>query len=476
MTVRSLLALLLFASATQARAASPGSLAGRRPNVILIITDDQGWPDFSCHGNPILKTPNLDRLHNEGTRFTDFQVSPTCAPTRAALLTGRHEFRNGVTHTIEERERLAPDAITLAEILKASGYATGIFGKWHLGDQPDYWPTKRGYREMFIHGAGGIGQSYPGSCGDAPGNSYFNPTILHNGSFVRTTGYCTDVFFSKAIAWMDSLPRTEPFFTHIATNAPHAPLHVQPGDEARYLDKVPAQTAKFFGMIANIDDNVGRLLAWLAQSGRERDTLIFFVTDNGGTAGLKTYDAGLRGSKGSPWQGGIRAASFWRWPGSLPAQTVSAPAAHLDVLPTLAEICGAELSPQARAQIEGRSLVPLLQNPSAPWPDRTLVTHVGRWKRNGAKDAKYSTCAIRDSRWKLIRPTQQSPAWQLYDLQHDPSEQHDLAAQQPETVSRLAAAYDQWWASVQPRLVNESAPVTGENTFHSLYRQQFGGP
>ena len=328
MKIRTLLVLLLTGASLAAAVPHP-PLAGRRPNVILIITDDQGWPDFSCHGNPILKTPNLDRLHNEGTRFSDFQVSPTCAPTRAALLTGRHEFRSGITHTIEERERLAPDAITLADILKASGYTTGIFGKWHLGDQPDYWPTKRGYSEMFIHGAGGIGQSYPGSCGDAPGNSYFSPAILHNGTFVRTSGYCTDVFFAKAIAWMDALPRSQPFFAHIATNAPHAPLHVRPEDEARYRDKAPPQTAKFFGMIANIDDNVGRLLSWLASSGRERDTLVFFVTDNGGTAGLKTHHGGLRGSKGSPWQGGIRAAAFWRWPGTLRAQTVSAPAAPI---------------------------------------------------------------------------------------------------------------------------------------------------
>jgi arylsulfatase len=475
MKIRTLLVLLLTGASLAAAVPHP-PLAGRRPNVILIITDDQGWPDFSCHGNPILKTPNLDRLHNEGTRFSDFQVSPTCAPTRAALLTGRHEFRSGITHTIEERERLAPDAITLADILKASGYTTGIFGKWHLGDQPDYWPTKRGYSEMFIHGAGGIGQSYPGSCGDAPGNSYFSPAILHNGTFVRTSGYCTDVFFAKAIAWMDALPRSQPFFAHIATNAPHAPLHVRPEDEARYRDKAPPQTAKFFGMIANIDDNVGRLLSWLASSGRERDTLVFFVTDNGGTAGLKTHHGGLRGSKGSPWQGGIRAAAFWRWPGTLRAQTVSAPAAHIDVLPTLAEICGASLSPKASAQIEGRSLVPLLQNPSAPWPNRTLVTHVGRWTRNGAADAKFSTCAIRDSRWKIIRPSQQSPAWQLYDLQNDPAEAHDLASQHPDTVARLAADYEQWWDSIQPSLVNECAPVTGENTFHTLYREQFGGP
>ena len=172
-------------------------LAGTRPNIVFILTDDQGYGDLSCHGNPILKTPNIDRLHAEGVRFTDFHVSPTCSPTRSALLTGRHEFKNGVTHTILERERLTPDAVTLADVLKTAGYTTGIFGKWHLGDEPDRWPSRRGFDEMFIHGAGGIGQSYEGSCGDAPGNTYFNPAILHNGTFVKTQGYCTDVFFGR---------------------------------------------------------------------------------------------------------------------------------------------------------------------------------------------------------------------------------------------------------------------------------------
>ena len=174
------------------------SLAGRRPNIIFILTDDQGYGDMSCHGNPVLKTPNIDRLHDESVRFTDFHVSPTCAPTRSALMTGRHEFNNGVTHTIFERERLTLKATTLAQVLKTAGYTTGIFGKWHLGDEAEYQPDQRGFDEVFIHGAGGIGQTYPGSCGDAPGNTYFNPAILHNGKFEKTQGYCTDVFFGQA--------------------------------------------------------------------------------------------------------------------------------------------------------------------------------------------------------------------------------------------------------------------------------------
>jgi arylsulfatase A-like enzyme len=450
-----------------------GPLAGRKPNIIFILTDDQGYGDLSCHGNPILKTPHIDRLHTEGVRFRNFQVSPTCAPTRAALLTGRHEFRNGVTHTINERERLTPEAVTLAEVLKSAGYTTGIFGKWHLGDEPDRWPDKRGFDEMFIHGAGGIGQTYPGSCGDAPKNSYFNPAILHNGKFEKTTGYCTDVFFAQAMQWISQVKGKQPFYAHIATNAPHAPLDVRPEDRARYAGKVPDMTAKFFGMIANIDDNVGRLLAKLAEWNLERDTLVIFMNDNGGTVGVKLFNAGMKGAKVTPWQGGIRASSLWRWPGTLTPENVDALAAHIDFLPTLAEIAGATLTDKTKTQIEGRSLVPLLENPEAAWPDRTLATHVGRWERGQAAGAKYWHCAIRNSRWKLVNVTKEK-AWQLFDLNADAGEQKNVAADHPEAVRELDAAYDAWWTSVQLQLVNENAPIPSENAFHTLYRKQFG--
>ena len=185
----------------------------QRPNIVLVMTDDQGYGDLGATGNPIVRTPNLDRFYRESFRFTDFHVSPTCAPTRSALLTGRHEFKNGVTHTIHERERMTLKAVTLAQVLKRAGYGTGIFGKWHLGDEAAYQPERRGFDEVFIHGAGGIGQTYAGSCGDAPNNSNFDPAILHDGRFVKTKGYCTDLFFAEASKWIDSKRRDkEPFF------------------------------------------------------------------------------------------------------------------------------------------------------------------------------------------------------------------------------------------------------------------------
>jgi arylsulfatase len=468
------LACILIASMAHVEAdEEPTSI----PNIIFLITDDQGYGDLSCHGNPILRTPNLDRLYHEGVRFSDFHVSPTCAPTRSALLTGRHEFRNGITHTILERERLTPSATTLAQVLKTAGYSTGIFGKWHLGDEPSYWPNKRGFDEMFIHGAGGIGQSYPGSCGDVPGNTYFSPTILHNGTFEKTKGYCTDVFFEQALQWIESVKGPRPFFCYIATNAPHGPLQVQPEDERRYTDKVTdPNAAKFFGMIANIDDNVGRLLGRLKEWKIERDTLIVFMNDNGGTVGVPVFNAGMRGQKGTPWLGGTRASSFWRWPGTLQPATVDQLCAHIDFFPTIAEIAQAKLTDDVSSQVEGRSLVPLLRNQQADWPDRYLFTHVGRWPKGTNPDEyQYRNCSVRTARWHLVSVAEDNRKnWQLFDLRADPGEKTEVGSQYNEIVRDLEARYETWWKSIKSQLVNEDAVGPAVNPFKEIFEKQFG--
>ncbi|MCE9606056.1 MAG: sulfatase-like hydrolase/transferase [Planctomycetia bacterium] len=473
-----------------------------RPNIVVIITDDQGYGDLSCHGNPILKTPHLDRLYAESVRFTDFHVSPTCSPTRASLMTGRHEFKSGVTHTIFERERLNLSATTLPQVLKSAGYATGIFGKWHLGDEAEYQPGRRGFDESFIHGGGGIGQTYRGSCGDAPRNRYFDPTILHNGKFEKTTGYCTDVFFAEATKWIAAKvkananaaakPTANPFFCYIATNAPHTPLDCPAEYEARYTGKAPnADVAKFFGMIANIDDNVGRLLAKLAELGIERDTLVVFMNDNGGTIGTQVFNAGMRAQKVTVYRGGTRGISFWRLPGTLVPGDCDRLAAHIDMLPTLADIAGAPLSAETAAKLDGRSLRPLLLDQRAAWSDRTLFTHSGRWpKGSNPEEAKFANCSIRDPRWNLVSSPSAAgrkkkpgeaiagnvPSWELYDLQADPGESRNLAGEHPDVVRRLATAYDAWWAEVIPATVeNERAVGPAINPFHALYYAQFGG-
>jgi arylsulfatase A-like enzyme len=456
----------------QSRAVS----AAERPNIVFILSDDQGYGDLSCHGNPVLKTPNLDRLHDEGVRFTDFHVSPTCAPTRSALMSGKHEFKNGVTHTIFERERMSRETTTIAQLLHEAGYTTGIFGKWHLGDEPEYQPNRRGFDEVYIHGGGGIGQTYPGSCGDAPGNKYLDPALLHNGKFEKAKGYCTDLFFAQAINWIRSVKDQKRFFCYITPNVPHAPLQVPPGYENLYAGKVATNVAKFFGMLANLDDNVGRLLAQLKEWNLERNTLIVFMNDNGGTAGCSVWNAGMHGQKGSPWEGGTRAASFWRWPGTLKPMDVDKFAAHVDLFPTLAELAGARIPREVAATLDGRSLAPLLQNPNADWPERFLVTHVGRWAKGQAANSAYLRCRIRNSRYSLVSDAAGGVKhWQLFDLKSDYGEKNDLAALHPELVKEFDAAYSQWWTSVQPLLVNENVVGPKLNPFKELYWRQLGG-
>ncbi|AMV39561.1 arylsulfatase [Planctomyces sp. SH-PL62] len=442
-----------------------------RPNVVVVMPDDIGHGDFSINGSPIVRTPNVDAFARESLRFTGFHVSPTCAPTRAALLTGRHEFKSGVTHTINERERLDLRATTFAQVLKANGYATGIFGKWHLGDEAEYQPERRGFDETFVHGGGGIGQSYPGSCGDAPGNTYFDPAIRRNGVFEKTKGYCTDVFFDRALAWMDARRRAAaPFFAFITPNAAHVPLQCPEDYAKRHADEVSEDVARFYGMIENIDDNFGKLTSALRDWGIERDTLVIFLTDNGGTLGVPIFNSGMRGRKVEPYEGGTRVPSFWRWPAGVQGgRDVSGLTAHVDVFPTLVEILGVEPGEEVRGQVEGRSLVPFFRDRPVDWPRRTLVTHVGRWGRGEVAAFKFRGVSIRDDRFALVNDAE------LYDLQSDPGQKSNVIADHPEVVERLRAEYETWWASIHPGLVNEDAVGPKMNPYHEWYWEQFGG-
>lgn len=470
MITRLFLSLLAFAACATVQAA-PAS----KPNIILVMPDDVGYGDYACLGNPIMRTPAVDAFKKESLLLTRFHVSPTCAPTRAALLSGRHEFKNGVTHTILERERMSLKTFTLAQMLKGAGYTTGIFGKWHLGDEAEYRPESRGFDEVYIHGGGGIGQTYPGSCGDAPGNTNIDPALWHNGKWVKTKGYCTDLFFTRAIRWMDAQRDTKrPFFAYIPLNAAHGP-HVLPKEYyQQYLGKpeVNEDTAKFLGMIENVDTNFGKLLQQLDEWRIADNTLVIYLgSDNGGTAGRRIFNAGMKGGKGTPYQGGTRVPCFFRWPaGGIPAGAeCDALSAHTDLFPTFTEITGAKLSAEVQKQVEGRSLLPLFRNPKAEWPERTLVHHVGRWPAGKAADGKYAQCSIQNQRFTLVNNKE------LYDLKADPGETKNVMADHPDVVAKLSAAYEQWWNDVQPLLVNEDAVGPKINPLKDLYWKQFGG-
>lgn len=392
--------------------------AAERPNVLFIAVDDLR-PEMGCYGNPVVRTPNLGRLAARGVVF--------------------------------------------------------IFGKWHLGDEEAYRPESRGFDEVYIHGGGGIGQTYPGSCGDAPGNSNIDPALWHNGKWEKTKGFCTDLFFAQATKWMDAMRSSgKPFFAYIPLNVAHAP-HVVPKEYyQQYLGKpgVSEETAKFFGMIENVDTNFGRLLQQLDAWKIADNTLVIYLgTDNGGTAGVSIFNAGMRGGKGSTYQGGTRAPCFFRWPaGGIPAGAeCDALSAHIDLFPTLAEITGATLSDEVKKQVEGRSLLPLLKTPKAEWPDRFLVHHRGRWGKGKAEGSKFSGCAIQNARFTLVNNAD------LYDLKADPGETKDVLAEHPEVVASLRAAYDKWWSETIPLLVNENAVGPKINPMKELYWKQFGG-
>jgi len=410
---------------------------GRKPNVILVMTDDQGYGDLACLGNKFIKTPTLDRLYKQSVHLRNFHVGPTCAPTRSALMTGRYCNRTGVWHTIGGRSLLRKDEVTLADVFKEGGYRTGIFGKWHLGDNYPFRPEDRGFEEVLVHGGGGVGQTP-----DYWGNDYFDDTYWHNGVPTKYEGYCTDVWFEGALKFIEK-NKKDPFFCYLATNAPHSPYHVAKKYSQMYDDKV-VPGANFYGMITNIDENMGRLLEMLKALDLERDTVLIFMTDNGTSGGYrngKGYNAGMRGVKGSEYEGGHRVPCFIRWPGGglKPPADIDHIAAHVDIMPTLIDICG--LKTPAKNKLDGVSLLPLLKDPGKRWPERVLITDSQRVEH----PQKWRKCAVMTDRWRLI------DGKELYDMSADPGQKNDVAQENAEVAARLRNAYESWWADVSKR-------------------------
>ena len=408
------------------------------PNVLLIITDDQGYGDIGLNGNSEIQTPSIDALARSSLRLTNFHVDPTCAETRAALMTGRYALRGGVWHTIMGRSILRRDAVTLPQLFKTAGYRTGMFGKWHLGDNYPFRPQDRGFDTTLHLGGGGITQMP-----DVWGNDYFDDVYWSKNDLKPVRGYCTDVFFKAASEFIDK-PSDQPFFCYVATNAPHSPYNVANSYKQPYLDKgIEEPRASFYGMISNIDENVGRILKQLDDRGLSDNTLVIFMTDNGSAAGYvpagprgaaKGFNAGMRAMKGSQFDGGHRVPCFIRYGKELPTdRDVPQMCAHMDLLPTLARLC--QLDTSRIDKLDGIDLVQHVKD-GKPWPERTLVVQSHRVE----EPQPLRKSVTMRGRWRLV------DGKDLYDIEADPAQMKPLSTpEHAETIQQLSAAYQAWW-------------------------------
>ena len=467
------------------------------PNIILVITDDQGYGDLGIHGNPFIRTPVLDSLALKSTRIDPFYVSPVCAPTRASLMTGRYHLRTGVYDTYNGGAMMAPGEVTMAEVLAENGYHTAMVGKWHLGDSYPMRPMDQGFQYYLAHKGGGIGQP-----GDDFGNfiredsSYFNPYLWENGKRVRRAGYCSDIFTDQAIGFISkhkSEKGADPFFLYLSYNAPHTPLQLPEQYELEYLDmeygagdfevsgdrvskmscRDMEDARKVYGMVSNIDDNLGRLLNTLEVLEIEENTLVVFMTDNGPQQ--RRYTAGLNQGKSSVMEGGIRVPCMFYWKGVLQEnRVISTPSAHIDMMPTLLEFAGISHI----GEMDGISLYPALKGNSISEEERSLFFV---WERGYPQ--RYSNMAVRLGRYKLVGHTEHGEAedlLKLFDLENDPYELNDVSREYPEVKADLLVELDRWYEKiiVSPHLLDPPRVVMGSEHENPLIlgRNDWKGP
>ncbi|EOR94587.1 Arylsulfatase [Arcticibacter svalbardensis MN12-7] len=418
----------------------------KQPNVIIILVDDQGYGDLACLGNKYIKTPNMDALYNESARFTNYHVSPTCAPTRSALMTGRHADRAGVWHTINGRSILLERETTMAQSFKENGYATGIFGKWHLGDYYPSRPQDKGFEEVLINGGGGVNQTP-----DYFDNDYFDDTYSHNGKLEKYKGYCTDVWFENAIKFIEG-NKNKPYFCYIPTNAAHIPYYVADKYSKQYENNPNIPNAAFYSMISNVDENIGKLITYLKSTKQLDNTILIFSTDNGSSAGAdllgngadgfvsKGFNAGMRGLKASMYEGGHRVPLFMHWKdGGISVGTdINELTAHYDIFPTLVELCKLKLN--KNLNFDGKSLAPLIKGDTKDFKDRIIITDSQRdetpiaWKRT----------SLMQENWRLINGTE------LYDIKIDPEQRNNIASKYPDKVNEYKKEYAAWWKKLEP--------------------------
>jgi len=456
-----------------------GPASGRKPNVILVVTDDQGFGDVGAHGSPYVRTPTLDALHAQSVRLTNFHTDPCCSPTRASLLTGQYSTRSGVWHTIGGRSLLARDRTTMADLFRAAGYRTGIFGKWHLGENYPFRPQDRGFEETLIHRGGAVG-----AAPDYWGNDYYDDTYVRNGENRKYEGYCNTVWFDEAIRFIRT-NRDRSFFCYLPTNIPHAPLNVDDRYAQPYRSKVSDRLARYYGMLTKFDEDLARLLAELRALRLEDDTILIYMSDNGPCPWyggividddgyvLEGYSAGMRGGKIWGYENAHRTPCYVRWPGGGigGGKDVDSLTAHFDLLPTLAESCG--LKVPSGTVFDGTSLLSRLRDPGLRGPDRTLFVH------NQRVDfpVKGKEFQVLTDRWRLIRPPRQASevvtasgvppdpqeGLELYDIRADPGQRRDVAAGHPAVVAELRRRYEVWWESISEKFDDYSDIVIGSD-------------
>ncbi len=443
--------------------------AADRPNVIIVMTDDQGYGELSVHGNPILKTPHLDTLHGESLRLTDYHVAPMCTPTRGQLMTGLDAARNGAINVSAGRTLLRAEIPTMADFFKENGYSTGLFGKWHLGDNYPYRPQDRGFEETLW-----FPSSHINSVPDWWNNDYFDDTYWVNGERKVVPGYCTDVYFQEAMKWMGKQADAgKPFFVYLPTNAPHGP-HWSPKKELDQARKAIADEelpgialnrrdsfAAYLGMIINIDNNMGRLMGFLENEGLEEDTILIFQTDNGSTFGYQYFNAGMRGRKTELWEGGHRVPFFLRWPGGElgKPRDIGGITQVQDVLPTLMDLCG--LTTSVAPKFDGINLAPIFRGiMDTDREDRMFVINYSRmpfgfeYPSPDSPSVMYREGAgVLWKRWRLLNDKE------LYNLENDPGQKRNIINRHPEVAAKMSAYLDDWWEEVRD-IANEPQAVT----------------
>ena len=417
-------------------ACSPAALAeGKPPNVVIMLIDNHGYYELSCHGHAVVQTPRIDRLAREGVSFSDFNAPPFCSPSRAELLTGRYALRAGIHNTVGGVSILHKNERTLADFLKKAGYRTGVFGKWHLGNTYPYAPRFRGFDEVFIHDGGGVSQ-----LPDYYGNTHMNATFEHNGQYVKSRGFSTDVLFDQGI---DFIGRNQenPFLCYIATPAVHFPVLSHPENrkrlEARGVDD--QRNLPIYSMIENVDDNVGRMLDFLKESGLKDNTLVILASDQGvNDRGAETHRAGKTLNRGVQYDEKHQVYCMIQYPRLTDKQpgTCNQLAGMVDLLPTVLELC--DISPPAN--LDGQSLIPLLGGPGQWDNERKLIVQCPRKRERN----KWENVSVKCQSWRLVDGNE------LYDVKNDRGQLVNLIDEQPDLVQALKAGYESFWRTIPP--------------------------